>query len=401
MEVLFISYKYPPAIGGMQKQSYELITGASKFSTVHTILYDNSSSLIWFFISLYWRIPLLLRRHRNIQLIHFNDGISALLGAWLKLFTRRPLVMTYHGLDLVFPNRFYQKFLLKIVQRFDAIITVSEATRLAALERGFSPDKVHTVCNGVSRETIDQTLVQKALVQLISEKSKDKQLLVSIGRPVKRKGVNWFVKQVLPSLDNCLFVLIGPHPNYSKTKENLLACLPKKLRTQVALFFGLSTEHHELQALADNQPEDFIWIQSANHQTKNHILSLADLFIMPNQKVKGDMEGFGLVALEANVHNTRVIASDLEGITSAVQHGKNGFLVEADRVESWVEQIEQCLQDETHLYHQAEMQEFLEQNYSWDKMVHGYLKVFQKVVSDKQSNARTRIPEYSINNRLS
>jgi hypothetical protein len=49
---------------------------------------------------------------------------------------------------------------------------------------------------------------------------------------------------------------------------------------------------------------------------------------MPNIRVPGDAEGFGLVALEAVVCGTAVLAADLEGITEAIQHGKNGLLVD-------------------------------------------------------------------------
>ena len=52
MEVLFVTYKYPPAIGGMQKQSFELIKGFEKVIKVHKLVYDNNGSLILFFMSL-------------------------------------------------------------------------------------------------------------------------------------------------------------------------------------------------------------------------------------------------------------------------------------------------------------------------------------------------------------
>ena len=49
MEVLFITHKYPPSIGGMQKQSYELIQGVSKNYKVNVIAYDNAKSNLSFF----------------------------------------------------------------------------------------------------------------------------------------------------------------------------------------------------------------------------------------------------------------------------------------------------------------------------------------------------------------
>ena len=74
MAVLFISYKYPPSLGGMQKQSYELITGYASHHKTYKLVYDQQSSLVFFFLKLFWVVPQLLRRHPEIQLIHLNDG---------------------------------------------------------------------------------------------------------------------------------------------------------------------------------------------------------------------------------------------------------------------------------------------------------------------------------------
>jgi phosphatidylinositol alpha-1,6-mannosyltransferase len=55
----------------------------------------------------------------------------------------------------------------------------------------------------------------------------------------------------------------------------------------------------------------------------------SDLFVMPNVPVPGDMEGFGLVMLEAGLCGLPVIASRLEGIASVVTENENGHLVES------------------------------------------------------------------------
>ena len=60
---------------------------------------------------------------------------------------------------------------------------------------------------------------------------------------------------------------------------------------------------------------------------------------MPNVRVAGDMEGFGLVAVEAATRGTLVVASALEGIRDAVVDGSTGILVEPEQPDQLIETI--------------------------------------------------------------
>jgi phosphatidylinositol alpha-1,6-mannosyltransferase len=109
------------------------------------------------------------------------------------------------------------------------------------------------------------------------------------------------------------------------------------------------------------------------------ILKHADMFVMPNIKVEGDAEGFGLVALEASVNGTPVLASAMEGITCAVIDGKNGFLVPPEKETAWIEKIHSLLSDLPYLKTFGEgAKNFTITNYAWKKMVDGYIHVFDK-----------------------
>ena len=65
----------------------------------------------------------------------------------------------------------------------------------------------------------------------------------------------------------------------------------------------------------------------------------ADLFIMPNVPVPGDMEGFGVVMLEAGLCGLPAIGADLEGIADVIEDGKNGRLVRSGNAEAFSEAI--------------------------------------------------------------
>ncbi len=61
--------------------------------------------------------------------------------------------------------------------------------------------------------------------------------------------------------------------------------------------------------------------------------SLANVFVMPAKSNPPDVEGFGIVFLEANACKTPVIGSKSGGIPDAIVDGKTGLLVEEDDTE--------------------------------------------------------------------
>jgi phosphatidyl-myo-inositol dimannoside synthase len=70
---------------------------------------------------------------------------------------------------------------------------------------------------------------------------------------------------------------------------------------------------------------------------------------MPNITVAGDIEGFGLVAVESACRGAVVIASALQGLLEALTDGVTGILVEAEQPEGFVSAISRLESDRTEL----------------------------------------------------
>jgi glycosyltransferase involved in cell wall biosynthesis len=138
-------------------------------------------------------------------------------------------------------------------------------------------------------------------------------ILVSVGRLEARKGIDWFIREVLPLVeDEVVFLVAGSGPREPAIRQ---ASEALARRGQVR-FLGRVTEHE-----------------------KNVLMSGADVFVMPNISVPGDMEGFGLVAIEAAMRGTPVLGADLEGIRDSVIPSKTGWLVEAQDPEVFAEVV--------------------------------------------------------------
>jgi phosphatidylinositol alpha-1,6-mannosyltransferase len=120
---------------------------------------------------------------------------------------------------------------------------------------------------------------------------------------------------------------------------------------------------------------------------------LADLFVMPNIPVQNDIEGFGLVALEAAAAGRYVVASRLDGIPEAIVPGQNGTLLDPLDSEAFASSILHLLADDRkRIALGLKAREFVERHYSWDIIARKYQQVFMRVVQAQQSPRRAAAP---------
>jgi phosphatidylinositol alpha-1,6-mannosyltransferase len=72
----------------------------------------------------------------------------------------------------------------------------------------------------------------------------------------------------------------------------------------------------------------------------------SDLFVMANRELlNGDVEGFGLVFLEANAAGLPVIGGRSGGTADAIVHGETGWLVDPDDLAGLADGVIRLLQD--------------------------------------------------------
>ena len=256
-------------------------------------------------------------QRERISRIHLCDGFLSVLGVLLKFFGLSNVSVTIHGLDITFRNSFYQSLIPRCVGRLDKIICVSRHTREECLDRGIPAEKIHVIPNGIdpsdfqvsqSRESCRAEAAERLGVSV-----EGKKILLTVGRLVPRKGVAWFVEEVMPHLDGSfLYLVAGEGPDFDRIASLVSHC---HLQDRVFLM-GKVTE-----------------------DTRNKLFHASDLFIMPNVEVDGDVEGFGIAAIEAGCCGLPIIASDVQGLKEAVLDGRTGFLVAAGNTEGFLGSI--------------------------------------------------------------
>ena len=373
LRIIYISHLHPSVdtplenMGGMQRVSMQLLDVLQQREDVKVepiILHANWKGIGWsttgFLLSLLFKLPGLVRRHQA-DLVVFSSMVSASLAPLVKGRCKVPMTTINHGLDITLPNRLYQWYVKKVFKALDATISVSSATREECLARGMEPSKAFVIPNGLpdskpnlSGNKID--LRQKLERELGIPSTLP--MILTVGRQVKRKGHAWFIEQVLPLLDQeTVFVLVGDGPENAVLKE-----LSEKNK-------GIS------KVILTGKVEDHLL---------NDCYAAANLFVMPNIPVAGDMEGFGVVMIEANLHGIPVVATRLEGITDVVEDGKNGYLVEALNPKELADRINELLTG-SKAFDAHQISKYVIEKFSWATIVEVYIGLFQGLVQSRQT----------------
>ncbi|PEN06276.1 glycosyl transferase family 1 [Longimonas halophila] len=360
-------------VGGMQRVALKLNEALHERSEpphVESVLLRSSwkwtpYKVPFFLGKAAWRIrQAVLRNEADVVL--FSSMVTAALAVPLRGFLDRHNVKTAaitHGLDVTLSVSAYQWFVPKVFGALDAVLPVSRATGAACVARGMPADQVHVVPNGIDLDRYappqSKSEMRADLSEALGSKTaplpNDALLLCSVGRQVKRKGVAWFVEHVMPTLpEHVHYWIAGDGPQSSAIQDAI----------------DRNNLNERVRRLGRISNPDLARLYRG-----------ADLFIMPNIPVEGDMEGFGVVMLEAGQCGCPSIAARLEGIQDVITEGENGHLVESENPASFREAIMQYNQAPEQLRQISERAvQHTESNFGWSAVAEQYVDVLRAVV---------------------
>lgn len=352
----------------MQNVSMQLIDAIRRRDDVELVTITMQASwkfinikTFFFLVSLIWRIPSMAKKVKP-DVILFSSMVTA---GMLPMMLKKPnvsFVTINHGQDVTLPVNLYQWYISFVFKRLDGVISVSSATREACIKRGMDPEKGVALPNGFDMKVLKKLPEKDEAKRLIergfSLNLSGKQLLLSVGRQVKRKGHQWFVNEVFDKIQsNVVYIIVGDGPEH----ENIKTARENSNKKGGIVIVG-------------KQPEKVL----------NACYAAVDLFIMPNIPVEGDMEGFGIVLLEANRAGVPAIASDLEGIKDVIEDGVNGYKIPYGKSDLFAQKIDYVLEKELDELSEKS-KEYVQKHYNWDTVVDKYIS-FLKRVANKASS---------------
>jgi len=252
-------------------------------------------------------------RGRHFGAIVGGSGLVAPCLLLLSLLLRVPTTCFIHGLDVVVASRIYQALFLPCVRRMNFIIANSSNTRSLCIERGVEPASIVVIPPGCAQPMINREEGRRFLEQQMGRQSDF--VLLFVGRVVPRKGLLRFMREAFADLlqqrPGTVLAIVGEEPVESLAHR--------------------SAEMSELTALVEQRGwgEVVRFLGKVDDAALSLCYSGADCLLFPLVPVAGDVEGFGMVAIEAAAHGLQTVAFAEGGVVDAVADGASGYLVQS------------------------------------------------------------------------
>ncbi|MEK7631451.1 MAG: glycosyltransferase [Patescibacteria group bacterium] len=385
MRVLLITTTFLPQFGGVERFLAHLF---GKREDIHVdVLTEPGTDVVsgWKLI----RTPLLtgkirprwLGTYRSFQhytekhdydviiLGHYAPYLAAALHCRKKYGTK--VVVITHGMDILSYDTaggIRRRMLRKNLPKADLVIANSQFTNTHLKRLGVAESRRVVVTPGADapEQRMDKIAARKTL-----KLSPDAQVLLTVGRLVQRKGHVLAIDAV--------------------------ASLAQKYPNLHYLIVGRGAEETHIRTrIAKHHLEQRIHVLN-NVEDTNTVYAAADLFVFPSFEGKrGDVEGFGLVSVEAQAHGLPVIASNTGGIPETINPGITGELVEPGEADEIAKAIEPFLKDPFRLQRYSDRaRKFAKEQFSWETRRKRIAELLQHVTTVPKVKVSVVIPAFN------
>jgi len=329
--ILIPAYDFKPLLGGVANYGHELAVQFSKRARVHVVsrklpgMEDFDQDLPYEITrirtphSALLSFPLFARILRRLIRAQPPDAVfcptwlpDGAACRWALGQASIPYFVAAHGTEVFedFASKrnsvrtvLTRQLKRNVFQQAEKVFPVSEYTRRAVLkETGSNERRTIAVNNGVNAAIFKRTAPKSDVAA--KYRPNGERILLTVTRLYPYKGVDRMLESlpaILRAVPGVRYLVVGPGPDRPR-----LEALTARLGLQAQVSFLGSLALSEIVEL----------------------YNVADLFVMLSRDEPPDVEGFGLVFLEAAACGLPSVGGRSGGIPDAIDEGKSGWLVD-------------------------------------------------------------------------
>ena len=326
--LLVVSADFPPAKNGVSTLSGYLAEGLaqSKVCRVFAIgpqaegdkTYDAAQPFRIFrfrgyhwgylrFFPIAWQMLRVVFQQGVRHVFAMNVAYGGILCWALSFFWPVQYTVYAYGYEFekVKHNFFIRNLYLRIYGRSRKVICCSKLVQDRLVAFGVPLEKIDVLYPAADckrfqpKKVSDDFLRTKGLL--------GKRIILTVARLIERKGHDQILKAlplIIKEIPDVLYCIVGEGEQAPKLRERVRQ-------------LGLEPYVRFMSRVSE---EELLDLYNASH-----------LFAMPSREIEeeGDIEGFGIVFLEASACEKPVIGGRSGGMTEAIDDGKSGFIVDA------------------------------------------------------------------------
>lgn len=299
-------------------------------------------------------------RPRAVQLATLYDGY---LGLWLQKWLRLPYVVYAHGNEVLDAMQGSWDGHRRGLQSADCVFANSHFTVDLLKQAGVQDDRIEIIHPGCDVKTFQPCFVSDEYRKALLGSHARGPVVLTVGRLVVRKGHDVMIRalpQLLKDMPDICYLIVGKGP-------------AKPMLQELANQIGVG--------------ENVLFMESIEDGDLLKVYNLCDVFVMPSRAdLKScDVEGFGIVYLEANACGKPVIGGRSGGIADAVVDGETGLLVTPDSPEALAKAIRSLFIDKEYANRLGRQgRERAVREFAWDAIADRVDRIIASVIAKRR-----------------
>jgi phosphatidylinositol alpha-1,6-mannosyltransferase len=289
-------------------------------------------------------------RRTRPRVVLAGSGLAAPAAVISASLVKAVPIVYLHGLDIVARSPAYRMLWLPCIKRCSSVLVNSANTRRLAIHAGVADERIHVVHPGTTIPLLDPHARDRFRARHGIDASAP--LLLSVGRLTARKGIAEFVARGLPLVQR-----VHPGVRLLIIGDEAPQALHRGKGAGIERVYEAARVHGVETAVE--------WLGPCTDAELADAYQAADVHVFPGRDIPGDVEGFGMVAIEAAAHGLPTVAFDVGGVADAVSEGVSGLLVPPGNDRAYANAVNAALA-QTAQVHRERARRFAA-SFSWER----------------------------------